>query len=272
MEFVIKMTWDEVKELGPLYAIGALDEETARALDIFLRTATPAQKIEFAEWQEIAAMLPMALPQPEVSAQIKDRLLKRIATEDGSAVSERKASTIYSSNAKALPFQTKQRPTTSIQRWLFMAATVALAFSSGYLAWQNNKITEQLSDSNFKLRALQRQFEAFFSPSTRVISMDGVESPKAHAKVVWNTESQTWEVHIKNLPAPPSDKDYQLWYVTADAKINAAVFRTGENGSLELKLNVPPEALNGLAATAVTLEPRGGSAQPTGKFHLLAKI
>lgn len=264
------MTWDEVKELGPLYAIGALDEETARTIETFLRSATPAQQSEFAEWQQIAALLPLSLSQPEVPARLKTDLMQRIANDEPK-VSERKVTT-YSSTGKALPFQSQPKTTRPVQRWLLLAATIALALSSGYLAWQNYKITEQLSDSNFKLDKLQQQFEAFLSPSTRVISMSGVETPQAHAKVVWNTDTQTWEVHIKNLPAPPSDKDYQLWYVTADAKINAAVFRTGENGRLELKLNVPPEALNGLAATAVTLEPKGGSPQPTGKFYLMAKI
>jgi anti-sigma-K factor RskA len=264
------MTWDEVKELGPLYAIGSLDAETASELEAFLSNATADQQREFAEWQNVAALLPLSLPQTEVPARVKTDLMARIASETQSSISERKVN-VYSSAGKASPIP-KSHASRPFQRWLMMAATVALAFSSGYLAWQNSKITEQLSDSNFKLGTLQRQFEAFLSPSTRVISMNGVETPKAHAKVVWNTETQTWEVHIKNLPAPPTDKDYQLWYVTADAKINAAVFRTGENGTLELKLNVPPEALNGLAATAVTLEPKGGSSQPTGKFYLMAKI
>lgn len=265
------MTWDEVKELAPLQAIGALDEETSRALDDFLRDATPAQQRELAEWQEIASLLPLSLPNTEVPVRLKADLMARIAAEDKPATAERKATT-YSSNAKLLPHQPKPQTARPVRRWLLAVATIALAFSSGYLAWQNYRITSQLSDSNFKLETLQRQFEAFLSPSTKVISMNGVETPQAHAKVVWNTDSQTWDVHIKNLPAPPSDKDYQLWYVTADAKINAAVFRTGENGTLELKLNVPREALNGLAATAVTLEPKGGSPQPTGKFYLMAKI
>jgi anti-sigma-K factor RskA len=90
--------------------------------------------------------------------------------------------------------------------------------------------------------------------------------------VLWDTRTQTWKVYVHNLPPPPTDKDYQLWYVTKEAKINAAVFRTNEKGSRELSLSLPPEALRGLAATAVTLEPKGGSPQPTGKFYLMAAI
>lgn len=258
------MTWDEVKELGPLYAIGALDAEAVQAIEDFLRLATVEQQREFSEWSEVAALLPLSLPQLAPSSGIKNDLMARIANQQESAKEP--------STAKVLPFKPKQSVPRQIPGWLRMAATIALAFSSVYLAWQNYKISGQLTTSEYKLGSLQRQFEEFLSPATRVISMNGVETPDAHAKVVWNTDKQTWEVHIKNLPAPPSGKDYQLWYVTKDAKINAAVFSTGENGNQELKLTIPPEAIKGLSATAVTLEPKGGSPQPTGKFYLLAQI
>lgn len=258
------MTWDEVKELVPLYAIGALDDDARQAVEDFLRQATVEQQRELYEWSEVAALLPLSLSQPAPSSGIKDNLMAQIASHQ-----ESKSEL---STAKVLPFKPKQSVQRQIPSWLRMAATIALAFSSIYLAWQNYKISEQLTNSEYKLGTLQRQFEEFLSPATRVIAMSGVETPKAHAKVVWNTEKQTWEVHITNLPAPPVGKDYQLWYVTKDAKINAAVFSTGENGNQELKLTIPPEAIKGLSATAVTLEPKGGSPQPTGKFYLLAQI
>ena len=259
------MTWEEVKELGPLYAIGVLETETVQQIEHFLRHATTEQQREFAEWLEVAAVLPFSLPQTTPSANLKNTLLSRIASQENGFDSRRAEET------KVLPFRPKQRVSPQVQRWL-LAASIVLMSSTAYLSWQNYQIVNRLRTSEFQLNTLQRQFENFLSPSTKVISMNGVETPGAHAKVVWNTETQTWEVHIKNLPAPPTDKDYQLWYVTADAKINAAVFRTAENGSLELKLTIPPEALKGLAATAVTLEPKGGSPQPTGKFYLMAKI
>lgn len=261
------MTWDEVKELGPLYAIGALDADTAQKVESFLHQATPEQRLEFFEWQEVAAIIPVALPQPEVPSQLKNRLLSQIEKEDGARLSAPTNQT-----SKVLAFQPKQRSESSVTRLLLMAATVALSATCGYLVWQNANISEQLRETDYRLNTLTRQLESFLSPTTRVISMNGVETPQAHAKVVWNTESQTWEVHITNLPAPPEGKDYQLWYVTRDAKINAKVFSTDGKGRSEFKLNLPAEAINGLSATAVTLEPKGGSPQPTGKFYLLASI
>jgi anti-sigma-K factor RskA len=259
------MTWDEVKELAPLYAIGALDWRTAQAVQDFLRQATPQQMREFAEWHEVAALLPLALPQSNVPPHVKGLLLGRIGANETASVPSQHDSRA-DSQAKVLPFQSNRRLSAQPSRWLLLAATIALAFTSAFLAWQNLKLTSRLSD-------LQNVVDDFLMSSTRVISMNGVETPQANAKVLWDTKTQTWKVYVKNLPAPPIDMEYQLWYVTKDAaKISAAVFRTDEKGNRELSLSLPPEALQGLSATAVTLEPKGGSSQPTGKFYLMATI
>ena len=79
-------------------------------------------------------------------------------------------------------------------------------------------------------------------------------------------------MQVFNLPAPPAGMDYQLWYVTKDAKLSAAVFRPNAQGRYELRLALPAGVPEKLAATAVTLEPGGGSPQPTGRFYLMAQI
>src|SRR5262249_41647464 len=152
-------------------------------------------------------------------------------------------------------------------RWILIAATALLAFTSAYffkqnakLARENDYLSRQRDSLSEELAASRRQVDDIVSPKTKVIAMIGDEAPQANAKVVWDTKAQQWVVYIYDLPAPPSDKDYQLWYVTATkAKINAKVFSTDEQGRAVLKLTLPPEALAGLAATAVTLEPKGGS-------------
>src|SRR5262249_54312319 len=76
------MTWDDVKELAPLYVIGALDEETARAVEVSLRDATPEQQRIVAQWHDVAALLPQALAIQSPSPNIRERLLSRITGEE----------------------------------------------------------------------------------------------------------------------------------------------------------------------------------------------
>jgi anti-sigma-K factor RskA len=279
------MTWDEVKELAPLYVIGALDERTAHDFEASLNGVTSEQRRVVARWLDVAALLPQALPLQTPRDYIKELVVNRIAEEAQKtpieiAVEE---STLKEMAERAeknvLPFGETRRAGSRTARWILIAATALLAFTTAYFFKQNAKLAREndylsrerdyLSD---ELAATRRQVDDIVSPKTKVIAMIGDETPQANAKVVWDTKAQQWVVYIFDLPAPPSDKDYQLWYVTAKAKINARVFSTDEQGRAVLKLTLPPEALSGLAATAVTLEPKGGSLQPTGKFYLKASI
>jgi anti-sigma-K factor RskA len=265
------MKWNKVKEIAPLYVIGALDEKTAQEVEASLRSATPQQQRVVARWRDVAALLPQALPLQSPPDYLKERLLNRIAegtqqTPIEIAVEESTSEEMAERDEnKVLPFVQPRRAESRTARWLLIAATALLAFTAGYLFKKNADLARERDD-------LSKEVDDIISPRTRIIAMVGDETPQANAKVVWDTKAQQWAIYIFDLPAPPSDKDYQLWYVTQNAKISAAVFRTNEQGRSVLKLTLPPEALVGLAATAVTLEPRGGSPQPTGKFYLKAGI
>ena len=279
------MTWDEVKELAPLYVIGALDEKTAHDLEASLHGVTPEQRRVVARWLDVAAMLPQALPLQTPPDYMKERLLNHIAEQaqqtpieialEESTLKE----TAERAENKVLPFVQPRRAESRTARWILIAATALLAFTSAYLYKQNTKlaserdyITRERDDLSRELATSKRQVDDIVSPWTKVIAMVGDETPEANAKVVWDTKANQWVIYIFNLPPPPSDKEYQLWYVTKNAKISAWIFSTDEQGRTVLKLTLPPEALAGLAATAVTLEPKGGSPQPTGKFYLKASI
>jgi anti-sigma-K factor RskA len=279
------MTWDEVKEIAPLYVIGALDEKTTSDVEASLYSATPEQQMVIASWRNVATLLPQALPLQTPPDYIKERLLNRIAEETQQTPIEIAIEESASGKAPeqaegyVLPFVQPRRSESRPARWLLIAATALLAFSAGYLfkldtdlAHKRDAIARERDDLSKELARWRRQVDEIVSPRTRIIAMVGDETPQANAKVLWDTKAQQWTVYIFDLPTPPSGKEYQLWYVTKDAKISAAVFSTDSQGKTVLNLTVPQEALTALAATAVTLEPRGGSPQPTGKFYLKASI
>jgi anti-sigma-K factor RskA len=272
------MKWKKLKEIAPLYVIGALDEKTAQEVEASLHSATTEQQRVVARWRDVAAMLPQALPLQTPPDYLRERLLNRIVegtqqTPIEVAVEESSLKEMAERDERnVLPFVQPRRSESRTARWLLIAATALLAFTAGYLFKKNADLARERDKLLKEIAARGAQVDDILSPRTRIIAMVGDETPQANAKVFWDTKSQEWAIHIFDLPAPPSDKDYQLWYVTQNAKISAAVFRTNEQGQFVLKLTLPPEALVGLAATAVTLEPRGGSPQPTGKFYLKASI
>src|SRR5262245_41513012 len=279
------MKWNKVKEIAPLYVIGALDEKTAHDLEASLNSATPQQLRVIARWRDVAALLHQALPLQSPTDYLRERLLNRITegtqqTPIEIAVEESTSEELAErAEEKILPFVQPRRAESRPARWLLAAAAALLAFTAGYLfkknadlARERDDVARERDDLSKEMALWRRQVDDIVSPKIRIIAMVGAETPQANAKVVWDTSAQQWAIYIFDLPAPPSDKDYQLWYVTKNAKISAAVFRTDEQGRTVLRLTLPPDALADLAATAVTLEPRGGSPQPTGKFYLKASI
>jgi anti-sigma-K factor RskA len=279
------MKWNKLKKIAPLYVIGALDEKTAEEVEASLHSATTEQQRAIARWRDVATSLPQALPLQSPPDHVRERLLNRIAEETQQtpieiAVEESTSEELAGrAEEKVLSFVQPRRAESRPARWLLIAATALLTFTAGYLFKQNSdlarerdNVARESDDLSKEMAMWRRQVDDIVSPATRIIAMVGEETPQANAKVVWNTNARQWAIYIFDLPAPPSDKDYQLWYVTRNAKISAAVFRTDEQGRTVLKLTPPPDALAGLAATAVTIEPRGGSPQPTGKFYLKASI
>jgi len=279
------MKWNKVKEIAALYVIGALDEKTAQEVEASLHSATTEQQRVIARWRDVATSLPQALSLQSPPDHVRERLLNRIAEETQQtpieiAVEESTSEGLAGrAEEKVLLFVQPRRAESRPARWLLIAATALLAFTAGYLFKQNSdlarerdNVARERDDLSKEMAMWRRQVDDIVSPTTRIIAMVGEEAPQANAKVVWDTNARQWAIYIFDLPAPPSDKDYQLWYVTKNAKISAAVFRTDEQGRTVLNLTLPPDAPADLAATAVTLEPRGGSPQPTGKFYLKASI
>jgi anti-sigma-K factor RskA len=279
------MKWNKVKEIAALYVIGALDEKTAQEVEASLHSASTEQQRVIARWRDVATSLPQALSLQSPPDHVRERLLNRIAEETQQtpieiAVEESTSEGLAGrAEEKVLLFVQPRRAESRPARWLLIAATALLAFTAGYLFKQNSdlarerdNVARERDDLSKEMAMWRRQVDDIVSPTTRIIAMVGEEAPQANAKVVWDTNARQWAIYIFDLPAPPSDKDYQLWYVTKNAKISAAVFRTDEQGRTVLNLTLPPDAPADLAATAVTLEPRGGSPQPTGKFYLKASI
>ncbi len=268
------MTHMEAKELIPLHALGALDAATAGEVERYLRQAAPEEQREAAEFREVAALLPFALLSPSVRPALKGQLLGRIS--EGMSAPARPVAVTGGQVLAFKPRARAERPwSQNFSQWLAVAASLILAAASALFFWQNRQLKGERAQLAQRLQDAQQAIAQMQAPTTRVIALQGQAAPQASAKVFWDTTRHEWVMQVFNLPAAPTapiEMDYQLWYVTKEAKLSAAVFRPDAQGRAELRLSLPAGVAEKLAATAVTLEPRGGSPQPTGKFYLLAQI
>jgi anti-sigma-K factor RskA len=105
------------------------------------------------------------------------------------------------------------------------------------------------------------------SPTAKMASLSGTDKAKeAYAMLFVEPETRRGFFYAKNLPSLPTGKIYQLWVIT-DKPISAGVFTLdpGHKGRLLMR-NIPD--VSRIKKFAVSLEPVGGLAQPTGSIYL----
>jgi hypothetical protein len=109
------------------------------------------------------------------------------------------------------------------------------------------------------------------SPRWKIITLAGQEpAPDSSARVFWDVHRDRWVITAE-LPPAPEGKVYQLWFVTPTEKISAGLITPDSGGHGFVVVQFPSSAAQ-LAAAAITLEPKGGSPQPTSPIYALGKV
>ena len=152
--------------------------------------------------------------------------------------------------------------------WWFAAAATVLI---GLWIWRESDHRVAMTALRQKNERLNSVISALAGEETRTIALSGQEiAPRASAKVFLEPGRRRAIVFFHDLPANPGDKSYQLWILRTDRTepMSAGVFDVTEGGRASITIeNLPVETeIQGLA---VTLEPRGGAAQPTNtRFYV----
>ena len=136
-------------------------------------------------------------------------------------------------------------------------------------------VRSQLTQRESSLQRLARQHEEFAgflkNPASKVVSLSGSEMAKsAGAFLLFDPATKKAWLYAFNLPALPNGKIYQLWAI-GDKPVSAGVFGldTGQKGRMIIK-NL--HEFSRMKKFAVTMEPDGGLAQPTGAIYLVGQI
>ena len=93
---------------------------------------------------------------------------------------------------------------------------------------------------------------------------------KSSAIVVWNSARQRGLIRLRDLPAPQSGRDYQLWIIDPAKKVPVSAGIVPPE-----KLNVgdvefrPVQPVTTAAKFALSVEKAGGSAEPQGQIILV---
>jgi anti-sigma-K factor RskA len=214
---------------------------------------------------------------PEVArrlARIRERLLARAAADvaPSGAASTGGVPPDRGSVSEGAPGTRR----VTLVPWLALAASVVIAL---VLYTQRGRLRDELArqdagavaalDSARQLLAMRdREIRHLTSPETEVVSLSEKGAQAATAHMFWDRADNSWTMYAHNMPPLPAGKTYELWLMTPTTKIPAGTFRPGADGSAEVRQQyaLPRDSLRGVA---VTVEPEGGVAAPTGPIVIL---
>ena len=113
-----------------------------------------------------------------------------------------------------------------------------------------------------RMSAQQAQLAAQTQTIADLAAADSRHYPFAGGQVL--VHGSRLYLAMRALPAPPPGKVYQAWTLPKGSKrmSPSVTFQPGSGGDAILQL---PEAATGVVAVAVSVEPAGGSLQPTSK-------
>lgn len=220
-----------------VYALGALPADEARAVAVHLQTCEECRR----EYDALRPAVTAAALTAEVSEEtrpgplLKARIMREVRRTDVAA----------------------PRPS---PRWAAVAAGLVLAAGVAYAAFS---AVGYQAHRDAAVIASQQQALA------DVTAIDAKRYAFGHGAVF--VRGTHLYVTMPHMPMPPKGKVYQAWTLPKGSKKMAPsmTFMPSQRDATIVRL---PESASGVTAVAVSVEPEGGSLQPTSKPIAIAVL
>jgi anti-sigma-K factor RskA len=271
---------EEFIQLSSEYALGALEGDELRKFEAYLKTASKQELEILSELTSTASLIPLALERSTPSPAVKQSLMQKINLSSRAHEAVRQRTEILTQHA---PARTRNWIPWGIAASLAMVAVFSLFVIKlmGTIETQNKQLVaveQEKQELQTRLVSLRdeltrknEQLKVLSAKQIHISIMDGLTvNPVGYGKIIWDPEKGAAILQVSNLPAVPSNKDYQIWVIKDKKPISAGVFAVNDTMSNFFKIESlavtnPKE----IAAFAVTLEPKGGMPQPTGDMYMI---
>lgn len=225
-----------VTDLLPAYALGSLDTEEARRVEEHLANCLIC-RAESKSFESAADQLSLAAPLTAPSPELKDRLMRRVQSTRPQPRAEVRA--------PARPWFERLLPAWGLASLLLVLVLVG----SNLFLWQRMNQVEFLTSPG-RMRAVPLTATEPGSPATGFVLISASGDDGA--------------LVVDGLPPLGEDQQYQLWLIRDGKRTSGAVFSTDEKNYGGTRIRAPRPLLD-YSSVGITIEPTGGSPQPTGK-------
>ncbi len=224
----------------PAYSLGTLDAEETSALEIHLPTCASCRN-ELAACRQISDGLLMAAPPKAPPAALRQRLQRRLP----SAQKTNRPPRNWSFDRLALGF----------------AIIVLLALNLFSLS-QMQSFRRQQAQLTHELQTSQTALAMLAYPGTQSLPISAANISGA---LLLDKDRSVAVLIIWDLPQLPDNRTYQAWLVDPQGnRTSAAMFDPDPDLPFTSVTIKSPNELSAFTSLGVTVEPAGGSRQPSG--------
>jgi anti-sigma-K factor RskA len=297
----MELSYNQILDLLPAYALGALEPEEMLAVDAYLNQHQELL-IRLRNAEEAAAHLAHAAPPAPLPETAKARLMSRIQADLATpeATPATAETVIRPKPAVPMPPQpswwSRLRSLFTSPLWagVSAAALLILLLSLFYI----QQLQAQLNGANNQLGQLEDRISELETAKVQLEQanqnlLQQMQTDQARLMLIANADPDrtlqlsnpegepgaggTFYVRDdegllvwRGLEPLPQDKNYQLWLIppAEGAPVPAGLLEIEADTPDWLTVQIPPGAQN-FAAVGVSIEPAGGSPAPTGPIVLL---
>lgn len=275
-----------------LYVSGALTEQEMREVER-MASQYPAIKQELDEIENSLFEMANSLHSGP-RATLKDELLKNVklsisGTSYKGNTSEKNISSTDSIEKEVEKSKIIELPKKENKTYKYaLAASVALLIASVstlFVVYNNlntaeeklvdlqakyNESTTQIASLKTNYDESQNMLSSLRASDVQKLKLEGLAiSPESEAMVHYDKASKKVILDPMNLPRTDESHDYQLWAIVDGKPVDLGTFSPGDN---EMNIYLM-KSIESPQAFAITLEPKGGSVNPTmEQMYVMGKI
>jgi anti-sigma-K factor RskA len=256
-----------IEELLPFYVLDALNEEERELVEAYL-ARHPEARVQLQELQAGAAAVPYGVSPVAPPRHVKEALMKRVTAD----VEVRASSDVPAARQparRAWRFE-------DLFRLFSLGAAVAAILWAFLLNAQILELRNEISTLNERLAAqsasLAQLIESLPERNLVTVSLKGTEAqPGAQGQLIADPNDQSAVLLITGLPPLEPGRTYQVWLIDGGAPVSVGLLTVDENGQGVFVVD-SNQTIGSYNSLGISIEPEGGSQEPTGEIVVLSDI
>jgi len=237
---------ERFEDLKHAYVLGALPEEERSEFERYL-LANPDLQAEVEELSAVAGLLALSPQEEEPAPELRRRIMDTVEAE---AVHPR---------AGRRSWLAGLREAMGIRDFALAAAALLVI---GLFSW-SMLLQGEVRDLQGRVQGLQSQPQG-----PQMIALGGTGTKQGVRAELVTLEGDRAVLMAENMPPVPEGKTYQIWVIRGGTPQPSGLFEP-KGDSIAAVVETPVE---GADAVAVTVEPEGGSKEPTTDPMLVGEV